>query len=676
MIKKIYSAVVLLALVAPAGASATEDAAEFHGLIELGVRGVDSNSNSAKFKEFRNMDDGVFGQVQLDAYKGDYFLQFDTENPGTDDQSFQLKGGEYGVFKYKFNYSEMLHNYTLDATTPATGIGTQHISFPDTTSPTTPPRSAWTPFDYKVAHKNYGGELEFSFHSPFYVNVGVERREQDGLRPFYVKQPAEVPAPISSTTDNLSLKGGYLGKSLSASITGSLSSFKNDYKYLLWDDPDPTANPATDVATLAPDNNYGKLAGDLSLRDLPLKSVLAVGTSYAHLSNSFTASDIALNSTVFSGATGFTSLNRTNFNGDIDYTSASIALTSNPMDKLDSKIFYRYLDRDDNSSVITYGSPTSLTSNADRLLSYKKNDVGIDLGYRLPGKTKLEAGYDYLKMDRSSPVEEVQPTESTKDNSVYIGIKNSSLDWVTAKLRYKHLKRDSAELQTAETTFYYMDQSYDEWKLGFDFSPVDSLDLGLSFAYKDTDYDQAIDTRQNDKRKNVYVDASWHMSKTATFNGFVGFEKVDTDANRTGYASTNMTYPAFTQTLNDSFWTYGLATNLAATDKLSFNLSWQYQKSDGQIDFDKAFFTDVANASDYTKKTLEAKAIYAIDPKLKMTVGYIYEKMDAADISTDNYQNILVAGSATVPSMYYYSGLFADPNYEANIGYVMLSYRF
>ena len=41
MIKKIYSAVVLLALVAPAGAFATEDAAEFHGLIELGLRGVD-----------------------------------------------------------------------------------------------------------------------------------------------------------------------------------------------------------------------------------------------------------------------------------------------------------------------------------------------------------------------------------------------------------------------------------------------------------------------------------------------------------------------------------------------------------------------------------------------------------------------------------------------------------
>ena len=168
------------------------------------------------------------------------------------------------------------------------------------------------------------------------------------------------------------------------------------------------------------------------------------------------------------------------------------------------------------------------------------------------------------------------------------------------------------------------------------------------------------------------------MSKATTLSGFIGFEKVDTDANRLGIASDEATYPDFTQTLNDSFWTYGLAANVKATDKLAFNLAWQYQKSDGQINFDNAFFTDVTNSDDYTKQTLEAKATYAIDPKLKMTVGYIYEKLNAADISYNNYQYILdgTSGMPPVGTMYYYSGLYANPNYEANIGYVTLSYGF
>ena len=678
MLKKTYSAIFLLSLAAPTVVFAAEEATEVHGLIELGVRGVDSNANSSKFQEFKDMGDGIFGQILLDADKGDYHFQFDALNPGADDQSFQVKGGQYDSFKYQFDYNEMVHNYTFGAITPATGIGTQHISFPVTTSPDIPPLSQWTPFDYKVNHKSYGGEMELSLHSPFYLKIGAEKREQDGLRPFSVQQleqPAEVPEPILSTTNNLFLKGGYQGKSISSSLTGSLSTFNNDHKYMLWDSPDPGASPATDLTVFSPDNNYGKLAGDLSWRHLPLGSVLALSGSYAHLTNSFTANDINLNSLVWPG---FTSLNRTSFDGDIDYSSAAISLASNPLTNLDSKVYYRYLNRNDKSSVITFEGDGESISNANRLLSYQKDDAGIDLGYRLPKKTKLEAGYEYLGMNRSTPTDEVQPTKSTDDNAVYIGIKNSSLDWMTAKLRYKHLKRDSAELQTDATAFYYMDQTYDEWKLSLDFSPVDSLDLGLSFAYKNTDYDKAVDTRQNDKRKNVYLDTAWHMSKATTLSGFIGFEKVDTDANRLGIASDEATYPDFTQTLNDSFWTYGLAANVKATDKLAFNLAWQYQKSDGQINFDNAFFTDVTNSDDYTKQTLEAKATYAIDPKLKMTVGYIYEKLNAADISYNNYQYILDGTSGTPPvgTMYYYSGLYANPNYEANIGYVTLSYGF
>jgi MtrB/PioB family decaheme-associated outer membrane protein len=677
MKKKIYSAVIVLSLAVPALAvAAEENKTEVHGQVELGVRGVDSNANSAFFQEYSDLDDGIIGKVQLDAQKGAYHLELDAKNPGADDQFFQLKGGEYGNFKYKFKYNEMPHNYTFDAITPYTGLGTQNLTIVGTPADT----STWTKFDYAVANKDYGGEVELSFKSPFYVNFGAERRERDGMRPYSFKTgPAEVPEPISHSTNNLTLKGGYLGESLSASLSGLLSTFENDQKnYFVGDPTDINRN-----VVLAADNEYSKIAGDLAWRDLPLDSVLAAGLSYAHQENSYTAAEIGF--TPAHLAT-LANLNRTNFEGDIDYTNASIALSSQPMDKLDTKIYYRYVERDNNSSIISYGADpaTASTNNARELLSYEKNTAGIDLGYRLPGKTKLDAGYEYLNTDRSTelPAYTAATTfyryanpESTTDDTVYLGFKNSALDWLTAKIKYTRLDRDS-DLDTTgvvnptiyTSRFDALAKTMDEWKLGFELYPAESVDLGLDFKYQHHDYDENNSSRTDEKRQSVYADVTWRAVQAATLSGFVGFEKTEIDANK---RVNNELAPSRVETTDDDFWTYGLAANIAATDKLTFNLSWQHQESDGALNFtslDGTVYNNITEADDYTKKTLEAKAIYAIDPAVKLTLGYIYEKLEYSDINYANYANVV--GTS------YYSGLYANPNYEANVGYLMVSYGF
>ena len=685
MKKKIYSAVIVLSLAAPAMVvAADENNADVHGLVELGVRAVNTNANSAFFQEFRELDDSVLGTIQLDVLKGAYHFQLDAENPGADDQSFQLKGGKYGDFKYKFNYDEMPHNYTFDAITPYTGVGTQYLTIVGSPATT----STWTKFDYAVDHKSYGGELEVSLHSPFYVNLGADRREQTGLRPYSLLGTAhsaasinEGPEPISNATNNLNLKGGYLGESVSASLTGSLSSFENDNKYF-----QVGALSVDTNKVLAPDNEYRKIAADLSWRDLPLGSVLAAGLSHANLKNDFTASDINYTAAMVTALTAGTALNRTTFEGDIDYNNATIALTSQPLDKLDTKVYYNYLERDNKSSVISYGTAPASTNNAQELLSYEKNTAGFDVGYRLPNKTKLDAGYEYLKIDRTTALPAYTTTttfyrydnpESTRDDSIYVGLKNSTLEWVTAKIKYTRLDRDSdinptnvnaTVLPLYTTRFDTLDKTMDEWKLGFEFYPMENLDLGLNFTHRYSDFDENNSSRDNDKRQSVYTDVTWRAAQAVTLSGFVGYEKTEVDSNKRPGLQLS---PTWVETTDDDFWTYGLTANIAATDTLTFNLSWQHQESDGAVDFTSLIGTTYANiteSDDYTKNTLEAKAIYAIDPKLKMTLGYLYEKLKYSDINYANYANVV--GTS------YYSGLYADPNYEANVGYLMVSYGF
>ena len=676
MKKKVYSAVILLSLAAPAlvvAADKADDAAEVHGVVELGVRGVNTNGDKAKAQEFRDQDDSVLGNIQLDALKGAYYFEFDGKNIGLDDQSYEGKGGDYNKFKYKFDYDEFTHNYGFGDITPYLGIGTSQIT--PVASPAT--KSTWTPLDYSVEHKKYGGEVEISMDSPYFVNIGVERREQSGLLPFgqYRPTPAEVAEPISNTTNDVHLKAGYRGESLMTSITGSLSSFANDFKYM---NTSSTTNNLDNLATFAPDNRSGKLGVDLTYRDLPLHSVFAAAASYSRLTDDYSAVDLGLPAVyvpatgkwTLGGATGY---NTNVFNGQVDNTAFSTAISSNPIDKLDTKIYYRYMGRDNKSDLVNY----STTNNAKELLSYNMSTAGLDIGYRLPQKTKLTGGYEYQSMDRSTPNgTNLYPTDTTRKGSEYIQIKNSILDWLTAKLGYTHTKQDSGSFGAITTTtpFAYMDQSSNAWKLGFDLYPVDRLDLGLAYTYKKIKYDDPVRSRIADTQQSTYLDATWHVYGKATLTGTVGFETVSTDTS--GYYNPS----TYTQTTDDDFWSYGLVANVPGLldDKLTLNFSWQYQKSDGGIDFNNGpttTYQNITDSNDYTKKTLEAKATYALAPKLGMTVGYLYEKLKSSDYAYDNFTNILTntAGSTTY---YDFSGLYANQSYEANIGYVMLKYAF
>jgi MtrB/PioB family decaheme-associated outer membrane protein len=686
MIKKVYNMVLLLSLAAPALAVASD--AEIHGLVEAGIQGVDvDSSNSAKFQEYRDVDDGFIGMFKLDVLKDDYFLKVNAENPGLDDQAFDLGGGQYGKFKYDFYYDEMPHNYSFNARSFYSGLGSNRLILP------APPGSAfetstdtWNIFDYSVQHKKYGGEIEASLGSPFFFSVGVERREQDGTRPFSARRfPSfavlEFPEPISYATDNLNLKTGYLGENISVLISGFISSFENDNKFLTYE----TFNNVDQNVVLEPDNDFSKVAADFSWRSLPLHSTLALTGSYANLSSDVSADEINVNANTIDV---FDDLNQTTFDGDIDYYSFSTALVSMPIGKLDTRLYYRYLQKDNNSSRIFYDDEDG--DNAKELLSFDKNTAGIEAGYRLPFRTKVDAGYEYENIDRSTSAPafidapetfyRYDNPESTTNDTFFIKLKNSSLDWLTAKLKYKHLERDSDFTGVYDPynnlgviRFDAANKTMDEVKLGFELYPIDRLDIGLDFTYQKNDYDNNRETRTDDERKNVYLDMAWRAYKKITLSAFVGYESTETDANRIEDLEFDLT-PVYAQTVDDDFWTYGIALDIPdIIYKLSLNFSWQYQKSDGSVKFDNSLtgtsLVNIDDSDDYTKKTFEAKATYEFDPRLIMTVGYLYEDYEYSDLAYANYQFI-------VNNSDYYSGVYFDQNYTANVGYLTMTYKF
>ena len=321
-------------------------------------------------------------------------------------------------------YNEIPHNYTYGARTYLTGIGTATLVKP--TPGAIPNAASYTNgFDYAIQKKNMGVGAEISLKSPFFFSLQADRSTTNGLMPFALGTSLrEVPAPIDYTTNNLYLQTGYRTNKLIFTVDGLISSFTNEYdKFSSWNS---TTSP-TYFGYLPPDNNYYKVGGSLMYRIPFLDSTLMARANYSMLRNDVTLFD--------NGTTG-SYLTARNWAGKINYTTASAALTSRPTKNLDTRIFINFLDKkNEGPEDFNYGTASYTTERFD----YSKRNMGVDVGYKLPTKTKISGGYEYLNLHRAIR----QDAPSTDDHTLYIQAKNDLFDWMSAKIRYQRLMRES-----------------------------------------------------------------------------------------------------------------------------------------------------------------------------------------------------------------------------------------
>ncbi|MBI1920276.1 MAG: MtrB/PioB family outer membrane beta-barrel protein [Geobacter sp.] len=671
---RIKTLTICAALAIAAAAAAYGAESDVSGNITLGGRLVAGENQSAKFREYRDLDDGIFGSFLLNTYKDGYFLSLKGENVGLtdehvglDDQSYKLKGGKFGSFKYSLFYDETPHNLSFHNRTFFTGVGTNNLTGVFNANPDT-----WASrFDYTIQRRDYGGGIELSLNTPFYFSAKFVEQDAKGLKPLGATTAAtggpfyEMPEPVDYKTNNLFFDTGYRSTNLVASLDGMLSTFRNKNDYLTWQDP----TPPNGVNSLPPDNDYWKVGGQAAIK-LPLSSTLALRGSFAKLESEPNL------------------LTTDKYKGDVTYTSTSAALTSNPIKPLDTKIFLSYLRKDNASNTFTFGGAET------EVFHYKKLNGGLDIGYRLPLDTRANTGYEYLKVDRNR-----QDATTTEDHIVYAQLKNDYFDMVTAKVRYQYLNRgaefdkgtvgtgtNTATLGRFERRFDATDKTQHAVKAGVDLTPMEHLEFGIEYAYKVDDYD--VDRtklgRALVKRHEVLFDAAYELPGVFKVSGYFDYEKMKDESNHRYFQSGGVganpdpgsgvnvaTSYNWTATLNDENIGYGAAVEVPIIkDRLDFIASWDYAEADGAVEFVTfgPSLQDIPAYDDYVKKTLNAKAVYKMTRALTLTAGYLYENYEYIDQELQNYQFVLGTNA--------FSGAYADHDYEAHVGYLMATYRF
>ena len=386
------------------------DETVFEGEVTAQGQLVHVNGNEAKFDEYADTKDGIYGAIGLRYEKDSYFMRFNACDIGYDTQKYTLDGGMWGKLKYDLFYDEIPHNITFGAKTFFSGVGGPSLTIngnPDDVS-------TWHSFDYQTERKRYGGGVKLDILKPFFLDISAQSEKKEGIKPaggggFLGTGPFELPEPIDYRTDTVKVEGGYSKKPFFASLSYFYSKFENDNQNLDFINPD--LGPGPDSITLPPDNKYYKVAFKGAVF-LPLNTKFSLNAGTAKTK---------------SEAIGNTVLGIDNFRGKVDTGNLDMVLTSNPVSFLDGRLFYKYYDRDNKSE------------NVDDHLGWTDRSFGGQFVFKLPASIRLTAGYT----NKRTTYEDRFDAKKRTDDIYSADLAWSGLNFAVFRLGYEKLHRSN-----------------------------------------------------------------------------------------------------------------------------------------------------------------------------------------------------------------------------------------
>ena len=207
MNKQIFLLFLLSGLFSLSPAFAQEQEDNFSGEISAQGTLAHINGSKAKFNEYGDIQNGLYGDIKIKYDDNKYYVDFDSRNLFYDTQSYDLEGGKWGAFKFNIDYNEIPHNFTYDARTLYSGAGTNNLTYtPNPPSAYLPNTGigTWNTFDYSTKRKNLGAGFKLDVFKPFFLDFSAAVDEHPAGFPWsfrrrlITKQTASICLPDMS----------------------------------------------------------------------------------------------------------------------------------------------------------------------------------------------------------------------------------------------------------------------------------------------------------------------------------------------------------------------------------------------------------------------------------------------------------------------------------------------
>lgn len=579
MNRKLLPTLIAGLFVAAPAALAQEGLKLTAGSVGFGALYSNVNSrNPAEFYEYRDMYSGFLGEIDVRTRSDQWWFDGFIENIARTDQFIDLKGGKYSLFKYQVYGDWMQHNLSMrpdGATSPYGNIGTSTLT---ATFPNLNPATWNDSFNFEKKRQNIGGLVEFSniYVSPWYVRADANQVRTTGIN---IASGAagtspgngfvDLPAPLDYVTNNMSVEGGYATKQGNFGVNFTRSTFTNDNQILRWSNPffgstGPVAGRnQLDDTFLPPDNDLWKVSANGALRMLPWGSTLAGRVTYSELTSNAGVLGNMLGGTNAAAARPATLPSSTNFDGKVKNTSVAVSLASNPFRALDTRLYYNYYDKNNDSNQVTFNNCTvataaPFTSCQTQLFGYTRNNAGVDAGYRINATNRLTGVIDYNHTDQQQVAGGVRHDYPTTKQWTYgLEWRNSSLEWLGARAGVSYLQRrsdfalgnagananDVLYLQRFVARYDLSDLDQTRVKLVLDSSPAPFLDLGFEGYWKWNDYQNndnwsPLIGRTKDTRQEYYASVSYGDPNAFRVTVFGNIEFIQYDSDHRNISAT------------------------------------------------------------------------------------------------------------------------------------------
>jgi MtrB/PioB family decaheme-associated outer membrane protein len=686
--KLIFACIVSLLIIS----SAYAEDNPISGGIFLGGRAINQNQQSANFNQYNSITPGMFGGGYLNYDKDKYYFMADGAYLGENDFYARAKGGRWGDFKYSLYFQEWPHNLSFeDKSIFATPGSTAQGLAPGATTTSLRNINTWPSqsFDYKYVRKEAGGTFDLTMIRPFFFNVDANQLRREGQRPFGANgtplSPGglviEMAVPIDDVTTNVNGTFGWKSKQYYAAFSSGYSKYDNKSEYTTFITPSGTAATAgANTIAGAPDNwsYFLKFTGNAKL---PLSSTFALTGGYQN-----NHSQTSLLNTF--GNLPTVRAGQNNFNGSVEYWNVAASLTSNPWKNLTTKLYYKYIDRKNNSDTVDFFDRTTgafLSSN--EIFDYQKTTYGVEAAYRFTNKLKGIVGYEFWDLQRRAreselgevhedPTSPEQAIPETWANTYNAQLVYNPLDWLGTRLKYQRMVRGaqfnmasvSNPLNPAEANdwlnnnfraYYAANKTQDMIKATFDLTPIQNLDVALEYAFKHDTYDKQVLGFYKAQQNEFILDGSYDW-KGVKFFGFFDYDVTWTDQQTRNVGVTTTpplpnAFPAaapnansynFRVNLRNDNYAYGAGTSFPIIKKkLTFALQYDFQKNNGTADFTSQFLTTSTTAAfgrnadllnmlpwdDYTMQSISARMMYDFDQHLGLMFGWVYRQMKYND---------------------------------------------
>ena len=708
-------------------------------------------ADAAKAQEYQNIDSAAIGVLDVRGSSRTTYLRAFGEEFGRDDQFINIVGGGYGAWKASLYNNDIPHQYSFNALSPLSGSGggLQQIAPTNLPYPGLQNPANWYTFNYGTQRNTWGGNGEFSGKTPWFIRADYNEVKTNGIKPSSGQLGTgsgngliELGAPVDYKTQNTTIEGGYNTKQYGFKLAFLDSKFTDANDSFQW--TNFYMRNGLDQSLLPPDNELKKWSFNGYIKQLPWDSAIIARFAQSKTTSSFTMATSSLKPTgnvptgqALPPGVGYlvtqpydtsSGQNTSNFDGNLKRTTGNIAWNSNPVDKLDLRVFYNYYDLQNNSTSVSYrqgsqgtncanppvNSATCFTiaplvEEAGEAFGYTKNAAGFDASWSFNRSNKLLGGFDWEGIDRK-----LDAAPKSDDYRYWIEYRNTGWNNLTGRLKYEFLQRKSDLVPTGTTnTVPYYFTAYDVnnfdanvVKFNIDWTPGPLWLLGFGATWRDVDYKDNYYGRTKDRNEQYDVTAAWGDEKLRV-TGIGNWGKIRYDQGYRNIGSTtsnpptstgplpsdpqnSVNYNWSTQNTQDG-WMGSVLLDWAPADKWMLTTSYTYQKTSGGVDFTSGNTTAGGGFNggplvnydndNTTLQRFQLKGTWNYSPKWAFNAGYAYEKYEYSDGQMAGYasyypyfQNLNTAAVGSNNS--WYSGAFANPGYKTNLFWLTVTYKF